>query len=61
VTDKAGNTLKEISLNKTLSPVYVETMFEGRRKYFIYNGLAILDEKYQAIYRELITQILEEI
>ncbi len=61
VRDKSGNTLKEISLNKRLNPVTIKTMFEGRRRDFIYNGMARFDERYLTIYRELINQILEEI
>jgi hypothetical protein len=61
ITDKAGNVLKIMEITKHLDPVYVETYAEGRRKYFIYNGLSILDSKYNRIYKEIITEIVQEL
>lgn len=59
--DSNGTIIKSINLSEKLDPVRISNYGNGRRKYFIIQGLDFVSERYEETFRKLIQNMLEEI
>lgn len=61
IKDRSGAVVKNMSIDRRLKAVNMDTYFTGRRKHFILQGMEVMSVEYETTFRELIQSILEEI